>query len=78
MITMVILGYGNVGNALCAEFSKYDTIQLYVYNRTPVVDEDKRNGIIYVSDLTRLPDADLYVMAISDDQISEFSKKLPV
>ena len=77
MITMVILGYGNVGSALCREFAAYETIQLTVYNRTPIKRKDQISEVTYVFELSELPEADVYVMAISDDQISDLSSSLP-
>ena len=74
---MVILGYGNVGSALCREFAAYETIQLTVYNRTPIKRKDQISEVNYVFELSELPEADVYVMAISDDQISDLSSSLP-
>lgn len=82
MIKVVIIGSGNVAQHLIAALSKaHDSGSeielLQVYTRqpeslNPIVDFDK-----VTSHLNELAEADLYIIAISDDAIADFSSSLP-
>ena len=82
MIRVVIIGSGNVAQHLIAAFSKaHDSgseVELVqVYARQP----ESLNSLVdfdtITSDLHELAEADLYIVAISDDAIAEFSSSLP-
>jgi len=77
MISVVVLGTGNVGTHLINAFLENSSIELVqVYSR-------KKSSLILFSDrvdttnsLRTLKTADVYIIAISDDAISKFSSKL--
>ncbi|MET2985148.1 Rossmann-like and DUF2520 domain-containing protein [Aureibaculum conchae] len=77
MISVVILGSGNVANHLTKVFYKADGIhlqQVYARNKSSL---NLLNTEIETTDnLSKLADADVYIIAISDDSISEFSAQL--
>ena len=71
MIDVSILGYGNVSQHLEKAFANSDVVQIrQIYSRT-------YKGKNVVNELDLLARADVYIIAISDDAISEFSEKLP-
>ncbi len=77
MIKVVILGGGNVAIQLAKAFLKAKNILLVQqysrHNRTSFFID---NHIPTTQNLANLIDADLYIIAISDDAIANFSKKL--
>ena len=77
MIDVILFGNGNVAIQLAKAFIKSDFCKLIqVYSRsTPNKYFDKKN-ISTTQDINTIKDADVYIIAISDDAISEFSKKL--
>ncbi|SFW61137.1 Rossmann-like domain-containing protein [Sinomicrobium oceani] len=74
MITVVIIGSGNVATHLCTAFRNSTGVRvIQTFNR-----KNKAIGTIPVTDdyaLLRL--ADLYIIAVSDDAIAEVSQQLP-
>jgi predicted short-subunit dehydrogenase-like oxidoreductase (DUF2520 family) len=78
MIKITLIGSGNVSQHLINAFAKNSAIELIeVYSRTkkeiaPLLDSNK-----IVTDLALLKDADLYIIAVSDDAISTVSEQLP-
>ncbi|WP_163406966.1 Rossmann-like and DUF2520 domain-containing protein [Flavobacterium ajazii] len=78
MIQICIIGSGNVAQHLIKAFSKSEKAEIVqVFSRkkeslTHLVDSDK-----IVTDLSDLKKADLYIISITDDAISEISKQLP-
>lgn len=78
MIKITLIGSGNVSQHLINAFAKNSAIELIeVYSRTkkeiaPLLDPNK-----IVTDLALLKDADLYIIAVSDDAISMVSEQLP-
>ncbi len=78
MIKITLIGSGNVSQHLINAFAKNSAIELIeVYSRTkkeiaPLLDSNK-----IVTDLALLKDADLYIIAVSDDAISMVSEQLP-
>ncbi len=78
MIRLVILGNGNVAKHLYTAFSTKEHIQIVqCYNRKGLSFDKEQNKGLVTTNLDDLKDADVYIMAISDDAISEVSKKLP-
>jgi len=77
MIKLVILGSGNVATHLVKAFLKTNHIQIVqVYSRQITTDFFSTKKIETTQSLTNLKDADLYIIAISDDSITKFSKQL--
>lgn len=77
MIKVVILGGGNLAFHLINEFQKSTEIQLVqVYNRSIEKLDYLKNKVSIISKISDLKDADIYIIAISDNAISEFSKEL--
>ncbi|MCD0474097.1 DUF2520 domain-containing protein [Flavobacterium sp. EDS] len=78
MIKITLIGSGNVSQHLINAFAKNSAIELIeVYSRTkkeiaPLLDSNK-----IVTDLALLKEADLYIIAVSDDAISIVSEQLP-
>ncbi|WP_353778626.1 DUF2520 domain-containing protein [Winogradskyella sp. 3972H.M.0a.05] len=78
MISVVILGAGNVGTHLYKAFRKSDSVTITQwYNRDLSNLQIYKNDVEIVDDLSKLKEADIYVLAISDDAVSELSKVLP-
>ncbi|MCF6350306.1 MAG: DUF2520 domain-containing protein [Flavobacteriaceae bacterium] len=77
MIKVVILGSGNVAIHLTKAFlksKKIKVIQVYSRKNNPIFFIKK--NIEITNQLNKLKDATLYIIAISDDSISRFSKQL--
>lgn len=75
MITISVLGYGNLASHLVTAFEKAKNVNLIqVYNRHPI--KNKSFKAIFTSKLSDLLPADIYVIAIPDDAISGFSLQL--
>ena len=78
MIRIVLLGGGNIAYHLADHFQKSDVIDLVqVYNRTIEHIEFLDQTVLKTNSLNSLVDADIYVLAVSDDAISEISIKMP-
>ncbi|GAA3618326.1 Rossmann-like and DUF2520 domain-containing protein [Flavivirga jejuensis] len=78
MISVVILGSGNVATHLFKAFNKAENVvinQWYSRNISTITSYNKEVEII--DDLSLIKDADVYILAISDDAISELSTQLP-
>lgn len=78
MIRVVILGSGNVAQHLYSAFSKVKSVQIVqCYNRKGVsLRPDQKKETITTS-LSALKEADIYILAVSDNAIEEMSKQLP-
>ena len=74
-MNIVLLGFGNVGAHLLRAFESHsETEVIQIYNRSEV----EENGLPPITNkLEELKDADVYIIAISDDSISGFSESLP-
>ena len=78
MITVVLLGAGNVAHHLFKAFSAAENVQVKQwYNRSIRVLEPFKTSVAVTDDLSKLQEADIYVIAISDDAISQLSSDLP-
>ena len=76
MISVVIIGYGNVGQHLHSAFLKTENIlvkQIYARDITKINHLEKEN---ITDDLSNLKEADLYLIAVSDDAISMVSSQI--
>lgn len=77
MISVVILGAGNVATHLFKAFSKSKQVSVNQwYNRRIDSISTYKNDVDIIDDLSLIKDADVYILAISDDAIKELSKKL--
>lgn len=78
MITVTILGAGNVASHLYKAFknAKNVTVKQW-YNRTYSDISSYANEVDTIDDLSQLKDADIYIMAVSDDSIASLSRALP-
>ncbi|WP_299523865.1 Rossmann-like and DUF2520 domain-containing protein [Winogradskyella sp.] len=78
MITVVLLGAGNVATHLYKAFKTSDTVTMTQwYNRSYSAISSYANEVDTTDDLSQLKEADIYILAVSDDCISEVSKGLP-
>lgn len=78
MISVILLGAGNVATHLykALKKSKHATVKQW-YNRSYSAISSYANETETIDNLNNIKDADIYIMAISDDHISKFSKTLP-
>ena len=78
MISVVIIGSGNVAQHLILAFAKSETVDLLqVYSRNP---ESVINGISkekVIHQFSELKAADLYIISVTDNAISEVSNQIP-
>ncbi|KAA5823553.1 DUF2520 domain-containing protein [Algibacter amylolyticus] len=78
MISVVILGAGNVATHLFKGFEKTNDVSVVQwYNRNASSIQQYSHLIDVTDNLEALKDADLYIIAVSDDAISELSSSLP-
>ena len=74
MISVVIIGSGNVAKHLIHAFSKIDNINLkQVYARKLGDESLMKSNIPITNDLSLLVDADITIIAVSDDAIADIS-----
>ena len=77
MISVIVLGTGNVGTHLINAFFKAKNVKLLqVYSRKKTSLKFIEDKVLSTSKLDELKAADVYIIAISDDAISNFSIKL--
>jgi len=78
MISVVILGAGNVGTHFFKGFYEAEGVSVVQwYNRNLATLQAYKNQVEITDNLNALKDADVYVIAVSDDVISELSSRLP-
>ncbi|MCC1484263.1 Rossmann-like and DUF2520 domain-containing protein [Winogradskyella immobilis] len=78
MISIVLLGAGNVASHLYKAFSKAKSITVTQwYNRSFDAIKSYQNETEVIDSLDKLKEADIYILAVSDDSISKLSKMLP-
>ena len=78
MISVIILGAGNVATHLYKAFSKSDTVLVKQwYNRTRASISSYANEVAVTDKLNEFKEADIYILAVSDDSISQLSSDLP-
>ncbi|WP_178984151.1 Rossmann-like and DUF2520 domain-containing protein [Winogradskyella helgolandensis] len=78
MISVILLGAGNVATHLYKAFSNSENISITQwYNRTRASISSYANEVDITDSLDELKEADIYIMAISDDSIEQFSTDLP-
>lgn len=78
MISVVILGAGNVATHLFKVFNKVEQVSIIQwYNRNIDAMKAYKNDVDIIDDLGQLKEADLYILAVSDDAIKSLSSQLP-
>jgi predicted short-subunit dehydrogenase-like oxidoreductase (DUF2520 family) len=78
MISVTILGAGNVASHLFKAFNEANEISVNQwFNRSIDSIIDYKNEVDVIDDLSQLKDADIYILAVSDDAIAELTKQLP-
>ncbi|WP_298895350.1 Rossmann-like and DUF2520 domain-containing protein [uncultured Psychroserpens sp.] len=78
MISVVILGAGNVAHHLYKAFVSSETVSVKQrYNRHIKSLEAYKTDVAITDDLNQLVEADIYIIAVSDDAIAELSEQLP-
>lgn len=77
MIKVVILGGGNVALHLTAQLLKTKDVKVVqVYNRSINEIKHLKNHTSITNNLSQLNDADIYIICVSDNAISNLSSKL--
>jgi len=77
MIQIVILGAGNIAQHLYKEFQAAEKLEVVqVYNRSAKALSYFTNTAT-TTNLKKLVDADIYIIAVADDAISSIANKLP-
>ena len=78
MTSVCLIGAGNVGQQFYQAFKKSQIAEVTQwYNRTKSTISSFENEVTITDEISDLTKADLYILAVSDDQISEISKTLP-
>ena len=78
MISVTLLGAGNVATHLYNAFNKTDNVALKQwYNRNLKSLNRFKHRIAITDDLKALKEADIYILAVSDDAIAGLSEQLP-
>ena len=78
MISVILLGAGNVATHLYKAFLDSETVSVTQwYNRTRSSISSYSNEVDITDSLEELKEADIYIIAVSDDSIAEFSSALP-
>jgi predicted short-subunit dehydrogenase-like oxidoreductase (DUF2520 family) len=79
MISISILGSGNVAQHLISAFEKADGIELVqVYSRNPNSITSTSKSIAIIQDYKQLQPVDLFIIAVSDDAITSVSELIPL
>ena len=77
MVSVNVLGTGNVGSHLIEALINSDDVALIqVYSRNQSSLKELHNSISTTTDLSKLKNVDITIIAIPDDEIGNFSKKL--
>lgn len=77
MISVVILGAGNVATHLFNAFDNADAVFVNQwFNRSISRLRSYKNKVEIIDDVSQLKDADVYIIAVSDDAIANLSKQL--
>lgn len=78
MISIVILGAGNVATHLFNTFNNNNKVVINQwYNRNIETLKPYKNKVDITDDLSKLKSADVYLIAVSDDAIARLSSQLP-
>lgn len=75
MIRIVLIGSGNVANHLISAFAEQNLVKIIqVYTRNKEISIDNIETVHYFSELK---EADVYLIAVTDQAISDISKEIP-
>ncbi|MBU2940584.1 DUF2520 domain-containing protein [Lacinutrix sp. C3R15] len=78
MIHVVLLGAGNVATHLFKAFTNTEEVTVKQwYNRSLKTITKYKNKVAITDNLEDLVEADIYILAVSDDAIADLSQKLP-
>ena len=78
MISVSILGAGNVATHLFKAFNKANIITINQwFNRSLDTIEAYKSQVEIIDNLSKLKEADVYILAVSDDAIKKVSSELP-
>lgn len=78
MIKIVIIGFGNVAQHLIMAFTKSNEIEvLQVFSRRKEITNPLLDSKKFINNFNELADADVYIIAVSDDAIAKISTQLP-
>lgn len=78
MISVVILGAGNVATHLYKAIGKTDSVSVIQwYNRSLDAVKPYKQEVSITDDLMQLLQADVYIIAVSDDAIKKLASQLP-
>ena len=78
MISIALLGAGNVAIHLFKAFNKANNIIVSQwYNRSLESLQPFKNDVEITNDLSQLKEADIYILAVSDDAVASLSARLP-
>lgn len=77
MITLVILGFGNVGQHLFRALRKSKEVKV-LQICSPSLQEGYKGKTQCINHLSEITLADVYLLAVSDDLIIELSQKMPI
>ncbi len=78
MVKIVLFGAGNVATHLCSVFNKTSGIEvIQVYNRNLNSLSGLPENIQKITSISEIKEADIYIIALPDDVISDFSENLP-
>ena len=74
MLSVILIGAGNVASHLFNAIKKSESASIIQwYNRTIDTIKPFQNDVEITDDLSALKEADIYIMAVSDDSIAELS-----
>ncbi|WP_299551098.1 DUF2520 domain-containing protein [Seonamhaeicola sp.] len=78
MISVIILGAGNIGTHLYKAFKNAEnsTVNQW-YNRSIKTINKYKNEVDITDDLSQLKEADVYILSVSDEAVAAISKALP-
>jgi len=78
MISVVILGAGNVATHLFKAFNKADNVIVNQWFSRNIKSIDfYKNKVDVTDNLSNLKEADVYIIAVSDDAVAKLSSQLP-
>lgn len=78
MISVVLLGAGNVAIHLFKAFNNAENVVVNQwFNRSLKSLQPFKNDVEITDNLSQLKNADIYILAVSDDAIAELSEQLP-
>ncbi len=78
MINVVFLGFGNLNQHLCRALNRVENVSVkQVFNRNFINFLSPFESIPFTDNISKLVEADVYIIGIPDDGIAVFSESLP-